>query len=286
MRVIDRPRLFNRRLLGLASRPLWLAVHAITGRRFQASVEYLDLGMYGGFFEAPADAVQQRLPAGFQVVARRPGWTELELWCAEYRRIDMLRPYNELAVIAPVRYSRPGEVELEARFVLHMPVTTEQARWGGVDNYGFPKTLADIRIVDRGSSKHCSVHQAGRHVLSMQVDVESTEPFEEHSTCLSVRDDGLVIASTFDLAGERSEQERAGGVSLELGPHAIADQLEQIGLRPHTGRALYIPRARARLGKGIEIGPLPAATGAVREQPASKLIFRQSAERAPSTSVR
>jgi hypothetical protein len=138
-----------------------------------------------------------------------------------------------------------------------MAVTSEEARWTGADIYGFPKFLADISIVDEGTHTRCQVRHRGVDVLSMRVDARSATPFENPATLLNVRDDGHVIECLFDTSGDRNVDAGLGGVSLELGQHAIAEELRQMGLRAASGRGLYMPRARATLGIGVDLGKLP-----------------------------
>lgn len=237
-------------------RPIWQAVFAATGRRLQLPTRFFDFGMYGGIFEARAAAVRDRLPPSFDVIEHRAGWSELRLVGLDYRRADLLSPYRELAVLAPVRYALEDQTLAAGQLVLHMPVTSEEARWGGVENYGFPKFVADIRIAPENGGHACEVHHAGVHVLTLRVEGRPTTrgKFVDHN--FTVRGDGVVVSSTFDVDGELSEAERPGGVVLELGRHAIADQLRQLDLQVAGGRALYVPRAHGILSAGKEVGRL------------------------------
>jgi hypothetical protein len=244
-------------VLSVAKRPVWQAVYALTGQRIQAPTRYFELGIYGGYFEADASSVQARLPPGFEVIQHRAGSTELGLWCAEYRRIDGLRPYNELAVLVPVEFAREGMPPLTASFVLSMLVTSDEARFAGVEIYGFPKSLAEISIVDEDAHTRGEVRQRGVDVLTLRVESRLTKPFEDPATLLNVRRDGHVIECLFEISGDRSIDSRSGSVVLELGHHAIADELREIGLRTGSGRGLYAPHAAAVLGIGVDLGPLP-----------------------------
>lgn len=246
----------GRRLFGVTKRPIWLGIHSLTGSRTQATAEYQDFGIYGGSFEADAGAVAERLPPGFEVIQRRAGITELELWGAQYRRMDILRPYNEFAVIVPVRFAQPSKAAVEGGYVLHMPVTSEEARWAGVDNYGFPKILASIAISEKDGGMSCVVRHRGVHVLTLAVQSRSLEPIERPNTLINVRDDEHVIRCEFKLEGEGGVATAPGGVSLTLGHHAIAEDLRQIGIRADSGRALYMPRLHAQLSRGVDLGPL------------------------------
>ncbi len=76
-----------------------------------------------------------------------------------------------------------------------------------------------------------------------------------------------VIESRFDMEGAVGDAERPGGVTLELGYHAIADQLRALELVAESGRAFYAPRMSAVLGPPVERGPLPEALVRATAQP-------------------
>jgi hypothetical protein len=257
---IDNARYAARRAFGAVKRPLFDAVVAMTGKRWHTTAEYLDFGIYGGVFDAPSEPVQRRLSPGFEVVERRPGWTELEIWGAEYRRVDVLQPYRELGVLAPVRLVRLGEPTLEGQYFLQLVVTTEEARWTGVEIHGFPKIVADIDIEHREGSTRCTGTHRGVHVLTLDVAEQPTAPFDDRAILLNVRHDGRLIRSDFERRGVMGASERPGGVTLTLGQHAIADQLRDIGVRLDSGRGFHLPRCRAVLGKAIELGPALSPT--------------------------
>lgn len=254
----------GRRVFGAIKRPIFDATQALSGHRLQATTEYLDFGMYGGTFEAPAQAVQSRLPPGFAVYERRPGVTELEIWAADYRQMDILQPYRELAVLAPVQLSRPEQLPVEGTFVLQMVVTSEEARWAGVDIFGFPKFVADIDVRYRDGLVTCTCHHRGVHVLSLRVDARATQQLEDRSVFLNVRRDGRIIEANFDRSGQLGQGDEPGGVGIELGDDAIADQLRAIGVRLNTGRAIYLPHCHGVLHKAVDLGPLAAPPEALR----------------------
>jgi len=241
-------------------RPLWLLSRKLGGGRLQAAVHYRDLGFYGGVFDAPTPKVQPRLPPGFEVLEQSRGLTEVHVYALDYRDVDWLAPYRELGVFVPARFRSRGHPPVEGQFVLALPVTTEEARWTGVENYGFPKIVADVRIASDDGARICTVDHAGQHVLTMRVNAHPTEPGSLRDRNLTVRGDGMVIASTFDSEGELAVDTAPGGVHLELGYHAIADQLRELGVRIESGRAVYAPRRRAVMSVAIEVAPLADAT--------------------------
>ncbi|HSD90632.1 MAG TPA: acetoacetate decarboxylase family protein [Kofleriaceae bacterium] len=254
---VDRfpPRLFKHLKL-----PVSMIARAFR-RRVEATVHYRDMSVYGGAFDAPTREVQARLPPGFTALERSAGVSEVRITALDYRDVDWLSPYREAAVTVPVRFRATGMDPIQGWYVLQLPVTTEEARWPGVENFGFPKFVAHIQIEGEDGTQHCTVDHAGQHVLTMHVRARETSETELRDRFLTVRADGMVVASTFDSDGELSIDPMPGGVTLELGNHAIADQLRELDVRLATGRALYGPRRHGVLSTGTDIASLDSVTG-------------------------
>jgi hypothetical protein len=251
---------FPPKLFKYLKRPLWLLMRRL-GRRLEATVHFTDMSIYCGAFDAPLQNVQARLPPGFTAIPRSDGRTEVRISALDYRAVDWLVPYRELAIMVPVRFKATDKRPLEGWYVLQLPVTTEDARWTGVENFGFPKFVADIQIKSEDGAQVCTVDHAGQHVLTLRVRASETSDAELRDRFLTVRADGIVVASTFDSSGELAIEPQPGGVTLELGNHAISDQLREIGVQLATGRAIYGPRRRAVLSVGTDIAPLEAPAG-------------------------
>lgn len=61
-------------------------------------------------------------------------------------------------------------------YVHRLPVITEEARWGGVEGYGFPEIVADINFADLGEVCRCTVRADGRDVIELEVKKSATKP--------------------------------------------------------------------------------------------------------------
>jgi hypothetical protein len=255
--MFDTKQLFGATLLRHVKRPVWLAAKALTGKRLQSSVHFTDVGFFGGMFEASSDEVVKRLPARFDVAEHRTGRTWLDIVAVEYRASDILAPYGEVFVRVPGRYTPHRGEAVDGYWVLQMPVTTEEARWCGVDNYGFPKIVADIEIERRGDLHLCRLSHRATNVLELRVEEIPTESVHDRSYYFSARTDGMVVRCHTDVDGQLGQAEDVGGATLQLGYHAIADQLRAMGVAS-TGRALYCPRNETRLSIGTVVGPLEA----------------------------
>ncbi len=242
-------------VLRVVKRPLWSVVHSLTGRRLQLPLGIYDLSMYGAAFEANAEAAQKRMPShDLHVVEHAPGKTEIHILAFDHRAPDVLVPYREMAICVPVQ--RLGE---RGVVFLHLPVTTEDARWGGVDNYGFPKFVADVRIGHGDGAMRCTLHADGVHVLTLEVN--ELMPASGHLSFknFTLRGDDQIVESILDIDGQVARSEAAGGAHLSLGPHAIAAGLRELGIETRSRSHWFVAQARARLSVGRAVGqPTPS----------------------------
>ncbi len=229
--------------------PLYRAVLATTGRRLQVPIRFRALEAFGGQFDASAEAARRVLAREeLDVIEHAPGRTSVRVLALDYRDIDLLAPYRELAIALPVRYRDADHDDVEGSFVLQMPVTTEEARWGGVELYGFPKILASVQMASEDGTRVATIHADRRRVLTLRVD--ETEGAEGRA-CFhnyTVRGDHQLVESTFEIEGEIAMDE--GRATIELGDHPIAAQLRRMEIDTDAKTRLYIPCAPAVLSRG------------------------------------
>lgn len=253
--ALDVKRAMGARVARALRRPVWLAVKAVTGRRLQATTRFLDLEVSGGVFEARSGAIDERLPPGFSAVEHGPGLTRLRVLGVDCREVDRLGPYLAIAIAIPVRWAPRGGQELEGWWALQLPVTTEEARWGNVDNYGFPSFVADVRVRRTAGRAVWTLVHGRQLVLELDADELAAEPRTLLARSFSARDDGAVVKSSFELFGRVGESPDRGTARLELGFHQVADQLRAMGVGA-VGRAVHLRDATATLSEGEVVGRL------------------------------
>ncbi|HZJ02510.1 MAG TPA: acetoacetate decarboxylase family protein, partial [Thermoleophilia bacterium] len=125
------------------------------GHAFRIPAFYYDVTHFSVGFLAPLDTLRELLPsAEIYPLRATPRHGLLHLGVFEYRDSDV-GPYNEVSisvaalpgVSAPVGTGLLKAVrEGPTAYVWQLPVTTEIARYLGVEFYGFPKFLAEIEI--------------------------------------------------------------------------------------------------------------------------------------------
>lgn len=236
------------------SQPVWSIIHSLTRIKILSNTHYLDLSMFGARFRAPIDKLSARLPSKvLSPIETSPGIGELMILANDFRRIDLLSPYRELAIAIPVLYHNETTTEsFPALWYLYLPVTSKKALWGGVKNFGFPKFIADIKMTNTDRESSCILVEKGSEILTVNVKKSDTAKSEwklENITKL----DGNLIKSTLLLEGQRCIRNISGGASLSLGKHRIANELFEMGIELQSSSIEYVPQAQAILKNTREV---------------------------------
>lgn len=216
---------------------------------------YRDTGGFMAFFHADADRVQSELAGTGLVVSATLGRAIVGVAFFTYRdcTIDF---YNEAAVAVMVRpennidggsaildLTKPAAKRQMATHILQLPVTTEQARAGGVEVYGYPKFIADIDVAFDGRS--FSGVTRDRHGGSEIVRLEGRSrlgiPMPGSDIVTWSILDGALLRTHIELDA-RFRLSPGWGYQLRVGTseHAMAQQLRRLGLE--TARPLMVTR--------------------------------------------
>jgi hypothetical protein len=199
-------------------------------------------------FPAPAAKIQEILPSQkLKVVQHVPGRTMVSILAMEYRRVEYMDPYNELAIAVPVQYVTGQDNQgLPGLFVLQLPVTTEQARWGGVEITGLPKFIADISFDDQGELCRSEARADGKKIITLECKRLSPELRSGDQYILSVKDNRL-LGVLFHVEGQVGAGSAPGGASFRLGDHPIADALRTLEIDHTSAGHEYAPLLSATL---------------------------------------
>jgi hypothetical protein len=151
-----------------------------------------------------------------------------------------IAPYGEVGIALPCTYGRQAPpllpLLLEARFpgwggfVLHLPVTTRVARDGGRVIYGYAKFIADMDFQKRPDYQRVRLAEGEAHILTLTVRAQGL-PLKDNRPLItySVKDDQL-LKTTVPSRAVYQLGFKPGSGTLELGDHAIADQLRSLGV--------------------------------------------------------
>ena len=220
----------------------------ISGVRVRFPIRYFDSSMIAATFPAPAARVQEVLPSDrLKPVQLMPGTAAVALAAMEYRHIDGLAPYNEFGIMVPVEYQPADNVPgLPGLYVVHLPVTTEEARWGGVEVYGYAKFMAEISFEDAGEVRRCRIRAEGKEIITLEVKKLVTGPQSSELYTYTVKE-GQLLRTLVQQQGQVGTSDVSGGARYTLGDHPIADQLRALEMDETSVLHQYVPQMQSML---------------------------------------
>jgi len=175
----------------------------------------------------------------------------------EYRASD-IDPYNEFSISFPITFGKKGipgltVLGMMARryftaYVWQLPVTTERARKGGVEMYGYPKFLADIVFSHEGNMLVCTLSEGGRNILTLKGKKLKTSPEKVNRfKTFSVKDAVPLAANVYMNPREFGKSISRNAAQLTLGNHDISGQLRELDLSEKPLFFQYMPLMEAIL---------------------------------------
>lgn len=217
-------------------------------------VFYYDNTSITAAFTASTKAVKALLPdPDMHPIEVFPGRTVVTFSCFEYRDTD-IDPYNELGIGFLISHGKkrlPGLPLLKGlinkhfeAFVWQLPVTTEIARWGGVELYGFPKFVADIDFTRNKKTTRIKLAVDGSHILTLEGKNLSTRPQKNPMRygAYSTKDGHSLCANVYTNPLQYAQTLMPNAATLELGTHPIADTLRTLKLSKRPLMYQYCPK--------------------------------------------
>lgn len=235
------------------------------GMKAKMPVFYYDNTSFTAMFTASTDRVRPFLPhPDMRPVEVLPGRCLIAFIAFEYRKSD-LDPYNEFCIGVGVTF-RKGQVPLVtmssqflrrslSAYIWHLPVTTEIARVGGVEYYGYPKFIADIKFHREADRIRCDLAEEGKMILSLSGRTLATGTGKRlEYTTYSIKD-GIplrtrILVDPIEFAQSMSRD----AAKLEVGSgHPICEELKSIGLSEKPILYQYCPVTEAILFAGEDV---------------------------------
>lgn len=221
-------------------------------------VFYYDNTSMTAIYTAATDKVRKLLPhSDMHPVEAMVGKSLVAFTAFEYRKSD-IDPYNEFSISFPITFRKkaiPGITVLGmmarryfTAYVWQLPVTTERARRGGVEMYGYPKFLADITFAKENGMLACKLSEGGKNILTLKgqqlkTGVEKVNRFKTYSL-----KDGVPLAANIYMNPVEFGKSMSGkAAELTLGDHNIARQLREIKLSEKPLFYQYMPVMEAIL---------------------------------------
>jgi len=231
------------------------------GRKGKLPVFYYDNTAMTAIFTASTSKVRELLPHPDMKPAELfPGRCLAAFTAFEYRKTD-IDPYNEFSISFLITFDQPQIPGLTAAwqmgkrcysaYVWQLPVTTEIARVGGVELYGYPKFLADIDFATDSGWLVCELSEAGQKILTLRGKVIPTAKGKlTRYITYSVKEGIVLKANVVQNPLEYGQSRSKSAAALELGDHPISDQLRSLGLSRHPLMYQFSPMNEAILFAG------------------------------------
>jgi hypothetical protein len=216
-------------------------------------VFYYDNTSMTAVFTAATRKVKALLPdSKMRPLELLPGRCAVAFSAFEYRDTD-IDPYNEFSIAFLISYDRhtlPGLGLLRGlmnrcfeAYVWQLPVTTEIARWGGVELYGYPKFTADIDFTRTSNQLTCRLALSGQHILTLNGSMPRTAPAKTlRYRAYSMKDRQPLCANVYTNRLEFTQSVFPKAVALQLGDHEIAQQLRELNLSKSPLVYQYCPK--------------------------------------------
>lgn len=222
------------------------------------------------FYTADYHRVKALMPSDKLHPVRLPKGRSL-IGVGAFNYIDTsIGPYGEVGMIVPTVHAATSPpiilpALMESRYpgfgmlVLHLPVTTIEARDGGRGLWGYTKFIADMDFAITPEFMECRVSEGDDHILSMRVAkkgiaIRDKKPMITYS----VKDGNLIRTiipqkSTFRLSLAPEDS------TLELGNHPVARSIADLDLAKKPLLSRYYVERNAILPEGaiIEEGVRP-----------------------------
>jgi hypothetical protein len=220
---------------------------------------YYDNTCMSAIYTASTRELKKLLPSpDMHPVEMFPGRCLMVFTAFEYRKTD-IGPYNEFSISAIISYRKralPGLTSLSymlkdcfTAYILHLPVTSERARRGGVEMAGYPKFIADISFTHENGYSTCILVENGKKILSLKGKNVKTSRGRLTKYIIHTMKNGIPLKANLYMNPLQYRQTIGlGTVSMDIGKgHRICDELNGLKLSRWPYLYQYIPSYEAIL---------------------------------------
>lgn len=132
-------------------------------KRFARGYLLGDVTMIMAMFRTNQEAIKRVLPPPL----KPPPTPTCSIYIAEFHKTNFGPPYNEAALFLSSQYN--GEL---GNYCISMPVTKDNAMWGGRETYGFPKKIAEtIQVIRKGKVATGTCIRRGYTLFKLTVEI-------------------------------------------------------------------------------------------------------------------
>ena len=229
----------------------WNLVFNLTGLDVSFDVKYNDWSFYLIEVKADYQGVKEILAKRLLVPKEiAPGETRLQIVACQMNSVQISGPYHEVAIQVPVVSIDDSPSDKFAH--LYLPVSTEAARWPGVDIYGFPKFIAKIDFTEHENQIACQLTENEEPILEFRMDDKVGTQKQTRWEFYGNRKQ-RIVKTAFDLEGLILEEEIIENVKFVLGKHKIAETLKGLLLSNEVVQTMIGHEVSGILRKPVQI---------------------------------
>ncbi|MFC1849296.1 acetoacetate decarboxylase family protein [candidate division CSSED10-310 bacterium] len=184
--------------------------------------------------------------------------------CAFNYMATSIDSYGEVAVVIPAVYGQKSPLLimpllLEAYYkgfgnlVLHLPVTTKQARDAGRGEWGYTKFIADMHFTYTPEYLTCRMFEKKEHILTLKVCKRGIKLKDKKPLITYSVKNGSLIKTTIPQRGIHRSSLMPWGSSIQLGKHPVSESIGNLGLSPRPLMSRYYLERSAILPAGTVI---------------------------------
>jgi hypothetical protein len=203
-----------------------MTTHDVLGQTVTMPVLVRDASAGTVIFDVDLAAAQALVPEQFEVIESARGRAQLALALVDYRDND-LGAYREVGTIFFVRPAGGGP---DGNLITHLPVDQEFTCVAGNAIWGFPKTVEQIDLTQTETTSRWVLTMDGELVLDVTVPRGGSDEMPPLPMTSYTLLGGRPHATAFTQGGTGSGMGFGDGVTLVLGTHPIAKELESLGL--------------------------------------------------------
>lgn len=207
----------------------------------------------------------------------------------------VLAPYGEVAIAAVVTRGpawpglpllAPGLHHLGG-FILHLPVTTLEARDLGLTIFGLPKFVADMEFREEPVLRQVKLSEQDTEILTLTIRPAGRVTTDRSPTTIYSSLHGELLETTVRFLGHRQVRRGRQAGAIQLGEHPVAGQLRALGISREPFMVASYLDARLILPSGSPIGAAQDYTGYPgRDRARGRFTPWNTPVPAPSTSTR
>lgn len=225
-----------------------------SGKEIVLPVRYRHTRAMVGHFPAPVESVRKLLPSPYLAPALfLPGKAVVSVAAMEYTEVSDVAPYNEVSIMIPVQYrptvNLPGLPLLFHNwfgtfgfYILHLPVTTQEACEFGIEFWGYPKFVADISFEETSNRRTCRLATGGDEILSLSVPKSAVKRCRKSYHTYTVQK-GQLLRTRVDTDEKSTTKRLSRGASLSFGTHNIGKELSSLNVSSKSVEYSYAPDA-------------------------------------------